>query len=134
MAKGRLYEHVRALGGIVRDLRIDADVSRLVEGLFSANEIGASKRRREAVEAFVSRHQGELVALRDRVGRMIRGRLPRIERSLDQDIITLSASWSEPVQRDLLVRYLGFPFWDVLVYPVGALSDVNERDEVESCG
>ena len=29
---------------------------------------------------------------------------------------------------DLLVRYLGFPFWDVLLYPVQALSDVGERD------
>jgi hypothetical protein len=31
----------------------------------------------------------------------------------------------------LLVRYLGFPFWDVLLYPIQALSDVGERDHVE---
>ncbi len=31
----------------------------------------------------------------------------------------------------MLSRYLGFQFWDVLLYPVQALSDVGERDRVE---
>src|SRR5262249_40357341 len=31
----------------------------------------------------------------------------------------------------VIVRYLGFPYWDILVYPVQALANVGERDAVE---
>ncbi|MGQ0668068.1 MAG: DUF3376 domain-containing protein, partial [Actinomycetota bacterium] len=130
-AKGRLYERIRELGGIVRELRNDTEIRGVIDGLFSGGGVEASKQSGESPKEFVSRHQGKIVALRDRVGSVIRGRLPGVERSLDEDVIELSAPWSEDVRRDLLVRYLGFPFWDILVYPVGALSDVNERDEVE---
>lgn len=33
-------------------------------------------------------------------------------------------------RRDLVVRYLGFPIWDVLLYPVQALSQVGEGDDI----
>ncbi len=33
-------------------------------------------------------------------------------------------------RRDLVVRYLGFPIWDVLLYPVQALSQVGEGDHI----
>jgi hypothetical protein len=29
------------------------------------------------------------------------------------------------------VRYLGFPFWDFLLYPIESLADVGERDAIE---
>ena len=32
---------------------------------------------------------------------------------------------------DLFARYLGFPFWDIVVYPIQALAGVDERDHVE---
>jgi Protein of unknown function (DUF3376). len=31
----------------------------------------------------------------------------------------------------MLVRYLGFPLWDVLLYPIQALSDAGENDELK---
>ena len=44
---------------------------------------------------------------------------------------TLSADWQHDIREELLVRYLGFPFWDVLVFPIRYLSDVGELDEIE---
>jgi hypothetical protein len=46
-------------------------------------------------------------------------------------LLELTKGWERDRRWDLLVRYLGFPFWDVLLYPVQALSDVGERDNVE---
>ena len=46
-------------------------------------------------------------------------------------LLQLTEGWNNERRWDLLVRYLGFPFWDVLLYPVQSLSDVGERDHVE---
>jgi len=35
------------------------------------------------------------------------------------------------VRTDLFARYLAFPFWDVVVYPIQALGGADERDHVE---
>jgi len=37
---------------------------------------------------------------------------------------------SDKIRRDLLNRYLGFPIWDALLYPVQAYANLNERDAV----
>jgi hypothetical protein len=37
----------------------------------------------------------------------------------------------ERVLQVLLTRYVGFPYWDAIVYPIMALSDVAELDEIE---
>ena len=42
-----------------------------------------------------------------------------------------SQQWDARRRRDLLVRYLGFPVWDVLLYPIQVLSPVGERDAVD---
>ena len=45
--------------------------------------------------------------------------------------LALSAGWAPERRAELLVRYLGFPFWDVLLYPIQAVADVGERDAIE---
>ena len=47
------------------------------------------------------------------------------------DLYELSADWHPDRRRDLLVRYLGFPLWDVLLYPIQALADAGENDELK---
>ena len=46
-------------------------------------------------------------------------------------MLEVTEGWPEPRKRDLLLRYLGFPFWDVLLYPIQSLTDVGERDDVK---
>src|SRR5919201_1578691 len=60
-------------------------------------------------------------------GSTARGLSPRLYR----DLYELTERWKPERRRDLLVRYLGFPFWDVLLYPVQALGTVGEQDFVE---
>jgi patatin-related protein len=43
----------------------------------------------------------------------------------------ITADWTAARRRDLVVRYIGFPMWDVLLYPVQALSQIGEGDAVE---
>jgi len=39
--------------------------------------------------------------------------------------------WAEDVRQDLLVRYLGFPYWDRLIYPLLRVSGIPEMNRVE---
>ena len=43
----------------------------------------------------------------------------------------LSAGWAPERRAELLVRYLGFPFWDLILYPIQSLADAGERDAIE---
>jgi len=43
----------------------------------------------------------------------------------------IAADWAPARRRDLVVRYLGFPIWDVLIYPVQSLSQTGEGDAIE---
>jgi patatin-related protein len=50
---------------------------------------------------------------------------------LTHDLRELTAGWTPAPRADFFVRYLGFAFWDVLLFPVQSLSQVGERDEVK---
>ena len=43
----------------------------------------------------------------------------------------LSASWTNDDRCEILVRYLGFPFWDRQIYPLLAFADIGEFDQVK---
>jgi len=45
--------------------------------------------------------------------------------------VPITADWAPARRRDLVVRYIGFPMWDVLLYPVQALSQIGEGDAIE---
>ena len=47
------------------------------------------------------------------------------------EIHRLTLGWPTERRGDLLVRYLGYPLWDAVLYPVQRLSDAGERDRVE---
>jgi patatin-related protein len=51
--------------------------------------------------------------------------------SLHRDLLALTADWRPDRRHDLLVRCVGFPFWDVQLYPLQSVIGASERDAVE---
>ncbi len=43
----------------------------------------------------------------------------------------LTVEWPAQVRQQMLARYLGFPYWDLLIYPAVAYGDVDRLDTVE---
>jgi patatin-related protein len=78
-------------------------------------------------------HAKELDALEVALAKFLDAKLKGLTGQLYKDLLGLTGTgdWTDKQRRDLLVRYLGFPFWDILLYPIQALSDVGERDEVQ---
>jgi patatin-related protein len=80
---------------------------------------------------YVKQHADQLAALEAGLQIFLKKKLSGFTSELYVDLLTLTESWDEQRKWALLNRYLGFQFWDVLLYPLQALSDVGERDKVE---
>jgi hypothetical protein len=52
-------------------------------------------------------------------------------RDLDDLLAALDpAEWHPEARREVLVNYLGFPFWDVLTFPMTNASEIGELNEI----
>jgi patatin-related protein len=127
-AKDRLCKFLADLEGLVEAFAVGAG-GKLLERAFPVGEVRDAARKQD--RGYADRHLADLDELRRTMGREMRHRVTRLEGQLYKELMTRSAGWDRSVVVDLLVRYLGFPFWDTLVFPVQALHDVNERDHVE---
>jgi len=108
----------------------DADTRALAAELFAVAPSAADARdlRRRA------RHFVEANA--ERVGALIARLAARIElnastRDLDVLLAGLDAArWPAEARREVLINYLGFPFWDVLTFPLTSTREVGELHEI----
>jgi patatin-related protein len=130
--KGRLWEAIGTLSdamagtGFGKSLRDDFSSSFPVDAMYDfLQEQGFD------IAAFVEQHAAELAALERDLAAFLKERLSNFTAGLYLELLEMTRGWNDKIRADLLVRYLGFPFWDVLLYPIQALSDVGERDHVE---
>lgn len=102
----------------------------LAEDLFrSAPPAGDAEKLRAYALQFVQRH-------REAMDRLI-GQLAKeidLDSSTDDIDILLASTdpeqWHPQARRDVLIDYLGFPFWDVLTFPVMPWREVGELHEI----
>jgi patatin-related protein len=114
-------ENVTAFKGSTRDLAED-----LVR---SAPPAGDAEKLREYARLFVQRHREAMDDLIDRLAEEI-----DLDSSTnDIDILLASTDpeqWHPEARRDILIDYLGFPFWDVLTFPVMPWRETGELHEI----
>ncbi len=80
-------------------------------------------------EQFVERNYQKLDLLIERLAAEIK--LDATTRDLDELIASLDpAQWHPDARREVLVNYLGFPFWDVLTFPMTSAREVGELNEI----
>ncbi|HEU0303508.1 MAG TPA: patatin-like protein [Gaiellaceae bacterium] len=82
-------------------------------------------------DEFIAQHAKQLVAVVDDVAAFQREALGTFNEGVFTTLSDLTATWAAARRSDLLVRYLGFPLWDVLLYPIQHLADAGEKDAVE---
>jgi len=80
---------------------------------------------------YLGTHSTEFQALHDKVKRALDKKFEKFGDELFAEIKRVTEGWSAPLRTALLVRYLGFPLWDAILFPVQSVADVGERDRVE---
>jgi len=107
-----------------------AEVRELVADTFPAAPSGAEVRHLEAYSAcFVEQHVAKLDRLIEQLAVEID--LSASTREIDDLLASLDPSeWHPEARKEVLVNYLGFPFWDVLTFPMTRAREVGELNEI----
>jgi patatin-related protein len=130
--KKRLYAAIERLDAAVEAIRDDAELAGGLAACYAEEPIRAFTAREGFNPAlFAQRHRDDLDRLREGLREFLASELASFTPVLYADLDALTHEWPPDRRRDLLVRYLGFPFWDVLLYPLQSLADVGERDHVQ---
>ena len=130
--KGRLWEAVVRLRQVMTGKDFDAEVGRHFHTCFPVDAMRKFMLQPEFdPKEYVEEHKADLAAVEQALRTFLRKQLATFTSDLYVDLLSRTQSWDEQRKWELLCRYLGFQFWDILLYPVQALSDVGERDQVE---
>lgn len=130
--KARLWEAIGTLRDAMAGTEFDDALTARFTAAFDVDAMREFMRTKGFdIVAYVDEHAGELDALEAGLKQFLTAKLSGFTAGLYGELLKLTEGWSDDLRWNLLVRYLGFPFWDVLLYPIQALSDVGERDHVE---
>jgi hypothetical protein len=130
--KARLYGAIARLSGAMSGESFEPALAAAIQGTFAAERLKDFLLEHSLDGMlFADEHGAELDSLADGLRESLDRRLTGFTAALYRDLYEQTRGWHPDRRRALLVRYLGFPFWDVLLYPMQALSDIGERDRVE---
>jgi patatin-related protein len=106
------------------------EVRDLVADIFpSAPSAGEIRHLADYARAVVAKDTGKLDRLIEQLGQEIG--LNASTRELDDLLGSLDpALWHPEARREVLVNYLGFPFWDVLTFPISSARAIGELNEI----
>lgn len=131
-AKQRLYEAVGELRAVRRGEGLPAELAEAADACFGERRLAAFVYQgAPGVDRFLGTASHELTALVEGFRAHLRERLDGFGARVYRDVHGLSAAWHPEARTRLLVRYLGFPVWDALLFPLQSIADVGERDRVD---
>ncbi len=106
------------------------EAHRLVAEIFPTAPSTAQIEQIESyANSFVERYGDRIDLLIERLGTEID--LKANTRDLDHLLASLDPSqWHSEARREVLINYLGFPFWDVLTFPITSAREIGELREI----
>ena len=102
-----------------------------VLALFAQGPIDAALSAHDTSDEYATRHIADLARLEGVCGAALESKLAGSAEQLYRQLFGLSAGWAPERRAKLLVRYLGFPFWDLILYPIQSLADAGECDAID---
>ena len=107
-----------------------AEVRALVAEIFPAEpSAGEVKDLQSYARSFVDRHFAKIGQLIEQLA--IEIGLNATTRDIDDLLAALDpAEWHPEARHEVLVNYLGFPFWDVLTFPMTSSHELGELNEI----
>jgi patatin-related protein len=126
--KRKFYEYAEALERRETVACVNAATCNLVEDIFRAGPSPAEVREiGKYAQSFVVRHKDQIDVLIERLGSDIDLKAS----TSDIDVLLAETEgWSPPAMHEVLVNYLGFPFWDIVTFPVMPWREAGEFNEI----
>jgi patatin-related protein len=131
-SKKALYDAREVLRGAMDGKSLATDLTDEMLAVFAQDPIDEwVYERRRGPEEYAKEHGPALAQLEVELGKALEKALAGFSGTLFERVRAITEGWSPERRKDILVRYLGFPFWDVLLYPIQAVSEAGERDAIE---
>ncbi|HEX3552084.1 MAG TPA: patatin-like protein [Thermoanaerobaculia bacterium] len=135
-AKIALYNRIDALralsensSGDLRGTLAPALIARFPPTL--GDEVAKGLDLQAFARRFVDQHGDEMDGLVDRLSGFLRDQKNLIHHGLYEDFRDITAQWTPAQREEVMLRYLGFPFWDAMIYPAIRLSEAGELRPLE---
>ena len=126
--KRKFYESVETLDRRDTAASLNEETRNLVEDIFRSAPSPAEVREiAKYAQSFVARHKDQLDLLIEHLGLDID--LKTSTRDIDA-LLAETEGWPPAGLHEILVNYLGFPFWDVLTFPVLPWREAGEFNEI----
>jgi patatin-related protein len=128
--KRQFYDRLDALRRRERADFYSAEARKLAAEIFpSVPSSGQVEHIKSYANAFVEQHADKIDLLIERLAAEID--LNTSTRDLDHLLASLDpAEWHSDARREVLINYLGFPFWDVLTFPITSAREIGELREI----
>jgi len=126
--KRRMYESLDRLHQRQAESRFDSVTRALVGDIFAAPPSAGETREITAyAHALADRRRATL----DRLITRLAGEVDLAASTRDLDVLLAGLdSWPVEARREVLINYLGFPFWDLLTFPVMTWREIGEFNEI----
>lgn len=82
-------------------------------------------------KAYVGKRGQVLQALHDQTKDALDAKFKNFGKDVLDKLQEVTEGWDPDTRKALVVRYLGFPIWDAILFPVQSVVDAGERDHVE---
>jgi hypothetical protein len=139
--KSVLAGRAAALRGVWDTLMADGELRTQAAAIFGRDALRAlvppaefdpSWDIEERLGAFIARHRTGLETLEKRATARVGGVMDGFGQETFAQLLQGLSGWSgeraEALRLDLLRRYVGFPIWDAITYPIAVEHGVGERD------
>jgi patatin-related protein len=130
--KSLLYDQLERIESITAGDALPPALRDRLKSTFDEPAIGeAIEEEGLEVTEFLKARKTDLEGIRGDLASFLDEKLSTFTTDLAEALRTQTSEWVPTARTAFFVRYLGFPFWDVLLFPVQHLSDAGERDRVE---
>jgi patatin-related protein len=128
--KQTLYDRRAIISALLAGRDLGEDIVKATREVFGEQSIRIHARRDTGAAEFIAARRKELDALLAAFKKLLDERLEGFGTDIYRRFIEVTKGLSPEDRRMLLVRYLGFPMWDALIFPMRAMSEVGELDPV----
>lgn len=130
--KARLYASLGRLEATMHGEGIPAELRARIDAVFGAGALadyladGPDGHRR-----FLTDNRATLDGIVASFRAHLQERLAGFGAGVYAELHGLTAGWHPEARRRLLIRHLGFPIWDAVLFPLQSVAQLAERDAVE---
>ncbi len=130
-AKAAVDSLIKDLSEVIEADTLPDELTRAVAPLCgSVDPFGGGAPLPANAAAWADGHAQALDGIYDQLVTLVVERRGRVRRDLHEEFRRRTLAWEPAAREKVLVYYLGFPWWDALVYPLRVLGDVGELEDI----